>query len=150
MLLYYRESFAYVSFVNFTLPWSDDSLFHFVENPICNFELLDLAKGDDMDLLSLVPSFLCSQPQGPAQDCHLPGAVHEKDHVEWGFDKLFQPLEILFEKMQRVLEEFVIISKRRMCDRCSNNCLSPIFISIDLEAVGLQGSFTKFMIIFRE
>ncbi|MCE3051575.1 hypothetical protein HAX54_050251 [Datura stramonium] len=28
------------------------------KNSICNFELLDLAKGDDMDLLSLVPSFV--------------------------------------------------------------------------------------------
>ncbi|MCD7461554.1 hypothetical protein HAX54_046410 [Datura stramonium] len=90
---------------------SDDSLFHFVKNPICHFELLDLANGDDMDLLSLVPSFVF--PNLKNVKIVISPKRCLKDHVEWGFDKLFNLLKFLL-KNATVLEEFVILSKRRM------------------------------------
>ncbi|MCE5167031.1 hypothetical protein HAX54_034263, partial [Datura stramonium] len=79
--------------------------------PSANFELLNLAKGDDMDLLSLVPSFVF--PNLKTVKIFISPERCLKDHVEWGFDKLFNLLKFLL-KNATVLEEFVIISKRRM------------------------------------
>ncbi|WMV20290.1 hypothetical protein MTR67_013675 [Solanum verrucosum] len=99
----------------------DDFLCHFLDNSLCNSELLDLANGDNMDLLSGVPSVEFHNLK--KVKIVISSEACLKDHVKRGFEKVSKPSEFLLLNAP-FLENFFIISKRRRCETCSMNCLS--------------------------
>ncbi|XP_049394883.1 F-box/LRR-repeat protein At3g03360-like [Solanum stenotomum] len=88
----------------------DDWSVDFLVNSRCNSELLDLAKGHNMDLLSGV-SFVEFRNLKEVKIVISPERCL-KDHVKWGFEKLSKLSEFLLLNAP-VLEKFVIISKKR-------------------------------------
>ncbi|XP_059279808.1 putative F-box/LRR-repeat protein At3g18150 [Lycium ferocissimum] len=119
---------------------------HFDDSRCC-FELPDLAKGDNIDLQTWISSFVF--PNLKNVKIVFSSRQCLKNHVKWGFDKLFKLLEFLL-KNATVLEKFVIILARRLCGICSMNCLSQYLFRLAEKLSSCPRSSTKFMIIFRE
>ncbi|XP_016484029.1 F-box protein At5g03100-like [Nicotiana tabacum] len=80
----------------------------------CHFESRYLAKGESIDLQSWASSFEFPNLKNVKIVISL---TYLKDHVEYCFDKLFKLSEFLL-KNTKVLEKFVIISKRRKWESC--------------------------------
>ncbi|XP_059281195.1 putative F-box/LRR-repeat protein At3g18150 [Lycium ferocissimum] len=128
------------------------------DNSLC-CELRYLAKGGNIDLQSLISSFVLPnlkkikivisfevllQFTGPL---HLDFCL--KDHSKWGFEKLFKLPEFLL-KAATVLEKFVIVSKGIKCKTCSTNCVSLYLSRLSEKLLGCPRSSADSVIIFQE
>ncbi|XP_055826275.1 putative F-box/LRR-repeat protein At5g02930 [Solanum dulcamara] len=125
----------------------DDFPFHFLDNSRCNFELVDLAKGDNVDLQSGVSSVEFHNLKKVKIVISSERCL--KDHVKWGFNKIYNLSEFLLMNAS-VLEKFIIISKRRRCQTCSMNCLSQYLSRLADKLLGCPRSSANSVIIFRE
>ncbi|XP_049394892.1 putative F-box/LRR-repeat protein At5g02930 [Solanum stenotomum] len=113
----------------------------------CNSELLDLANGDNMDLLSGVPSVEFHNLK--KVKIVISSEACLKDHVKRGFEKVSKLSEFLLLNAP-VLENFFIISKRRRCETCSMNCLSQYLSRLADKLLGYPRSSTNAAINFQE
>uniref|UniRef100_M1C3Z6 Ubiquitin-protein ligase n=1 Tax=Solanum tuberosum TaxID=4113 RepID=M1C3Z6_SOLTU len=125
----------------------DDFPFYFLDDFRCKSELLDLAKGDDMDLLSGVSSVEYHNLK--KVKIVISSEACLKDHVKRGFEKVSKLLEFLLLNAL-VLENFVIVSKKRRCETCSINCLSQFLSRLADNLLGCPRSSTNSEIIFHE
>ncbi|XP_049396698.1 uncharacterized protein LOC125860723 [Solanum stenotomum] len=119
-----------------------------IYNFCCNSELLDLAKEDNMDLLSGVSSVEFHNLK--KVKIVISSDACWKDHVKRGFEKVTKLSEYLLLNAP-VLENFVIIiSKRRRCETCSMNCLSQHLSLLADKLLGCPRSSTNAAINFQE
>ncbi|KAG5616690.1 hypothetical protein H5410_016514 [Solanum commersonii] len=119
-----------------------------IYNFCCNSELLDLAKEDNMDLLSGVSSVEFHNLK--KVKIVISSDACWKDHVKRGFEKVTKLSEFLLLNAP-VLENFVIIiSKRRRCETCSMNCLSQHLSLLADKLLGCPRSSTNAAINFQE
>ncbi|KAH0694005.1 hypothetical protein KY285_021102 [Solanum tuberosum] len=115
-----------------------------LEDSHCRFELAYLAKGDDIDLQSLISSF--GFPNLKNVKITSSSGVCFKDHFKQGFDKLLKLSECLL-KNATVLEKFVI-SKSIRCEICSINCVSTCLSQMAEKLLGCPRSSTNCKIIY--
>jgi len=128
----------------FCLQLDDFPIYNFC----CNSELLDLAKEDNMDLLSGVSSVEFHNLK--KVKIVISSDACWKDHVKRGFEKVTKLSEFLLLNAP-VLENFVIIiSKRRRCETCSMNCLSQHLSLLADKLLGCPRSSTNAAINFQE
>lgn len=117
------------------------------DNSCCNPELLDLAKEDNMDLLSWVSSVEFHNLM--KVKIVISSDACWKDHVKTGFEKVSKLSEFLLLNAP-IFENFVIISKRRRCETCSMNCLSQHLSLLADKLLGRPRLFTNAAINFQE
>ncbi|XP_070028320.1 probable F-box protein At1g60180 [Nicotiana sylvestris] len=110
----------------------------------CKVELGYLAKGGDIHLLSSFgfPNLKNVKVVSSSGTC-LQG------HLVWDYDELFKLSEFILKNAMG-LEKFVLISRRRMCKRCSMNCASQYLFRLAEKLVGCPRSSANSMIICQE
>ncbi|KAH0683550.1 hypothetical protein KY290_022173 [Solanum tuberosum] len=110
----------------------------------CAFELGYLAKEHDIHFLS---SFEFSNLKNVK--AVNASKICLKEHLEWDYDDLFNFSEFLL-KNTKVLEKFVIISRRKNCSICSMNCASRYSSRLAKKLVCCPRSSTSSVIICKE
>ncbi|TMW83618.1 hypothetical protein EJD97_001200 [Solanum chilense] len=110
----------------------------------CPFELGYLAKEHDIHFLSSFefPNLKNVKVVNASKICL-------KEHLEWDNDDLFKLSEFLL-KNTKVLEKFVIISRRKNCSICSMDCAFQYSSRLATKLVCCPRSSTSSMIICKE
>ncbi|XP_049394887.1 putative F-box/LRR-repeat protein At5g02930 [Solanum stenotomum] len=141
------ESLATRETISIELEYTliDDFLVN--DNSCCNLELLDLAKEDNMDLLSWVSSVEFHNLK--KVKIVISSDACWKDHVKTCFEKVSKLAEFLLLNAP-IFENFVIISKRRRCETCSMNCLSQHLSLLADKLLGCPRLSTNAAINFQE
>ncbi|OIT28366.1 putative f-boxlrr-repeat protein [Nicotiana attenuata] len=110
----------------------------------CKFELGYLAKGGDIHLLSRFgfPNLRNVKVVSSSGTC-LQGCL------VWDYDELFNLSEFILKNAMG-LEKFVLISRRRMCKRCSRNYASQYLFRLAEKLVGCPRCSANSVIICQE
>ncbi|WMV20309.1 hypothetical protein MTR67_013694 [Solanum verrucosum] len=114
----------------------------------CCFGLQDLVKENNINLQRWISIFVL--PNLKNVKIVISSRICLINHLNWSYAKnLFELSEFLL-KNALVLEKFVIISKRRRCEKCSMNCAYKYLFPLAEKLLGSPRLSTNSVIIFRE
>ncbi|XP_055835761.1 uncharacterized protein LOC129904244 [Solanum dulcamara] len=113
----------------------------------CQLELRYLAKGRYIYLQSWISSIVFPN----LKNVRVNASVVEcrKRWFGRGNDKLFE-LSAFLLKNAMALKKFVIVSKRRICMKCSESCVSQYLSGLAKKLLDTPRSSKKFVIIYQE
>ncbi|KAH0702557.1 hypothetical protein KY285_016835 [Solanum tuberosum] len=114
----------------------------------CCFGLQDLVKENNINLQRWISIFVL--PNLKNVKIAISSRICLINHLNWSYAKnLFELSEFLL-KNALVLEKFVIISKRRRCEKCSMNCAYKYLFPLAEKLLGSPRLSTNSVITFRE
>ncbi|KAK4734378.1 hypothetical protein R3W88_008639 [Solanum pinnatisectum] len=114
----------------------------------CCFGLQDLVKGNNINLQRWISIFVL--PNLKNVKIAVSSRICLINHLNWSYAKNLFELSELLLKNALVLEKFVIISKRRRCEKCSMNCAYKYLFPLAEKLLGSPRLSTNSVIIFRE